>query len=84
MKLIVEFANEISLPLTHIINSIFELQTYPKMWKKETITPVPKVSNPSTIKQLRPISGLFNFAKIFDKIIAEYMLSDMGERFDRH
>ena len=83
MKLLVEFANEISLPLTHIINSIFEKKTYPKMWKHEIITPVPKIYPPSSIQQLRPISGLMNCAKIMDKLLAEYMISDMGDRFDK-
>ena len=82
MKLIFEFSNELALPLTHLINSIFKQKVYPQMWKQEVITPIPKIYPPLTIKQLRPVSSMLNFAKITDKILAEYMISDMGERLD--
>ena len=35
------------------------------------------------MKQLRPISGVVNMAKITDRILAEYMLADMAEFRDR-
>ena len=44
-------ADLLSLPLTHILNSIFEQQEYPRVWKREYITPVPKVFPPETVKQ---------------------------------
>ena len=85
MRLIVQFSNEVSLPLTHIINCMFEQQVYPQLWKKETITPVPKVNDTVTaLKQMRPISGLLSAAKIANKILSRYILSDMGIRYDKH
>ena len=84
MKLVNEFTHELSLPLTHIINSIFETKKYPEVWKKEVITPIPKIYPASRIKDLRPISGLHTFAKAFDRIIAEYMTDDMSEKRDPH
>ena len=84
IKLFVEFSYELSLPLTHIINSMFEQQIYPQLWKKEMITPVPKVNGTVTaIKELRPISCLLSCARVADKILSEYILSDMGVHFDR-
>ena len=84
MKLISEFSIELSLPLTHIINSIFETKVYPKSWKKETLTPIPKTFPLDSMKDLRPISGLANFAKIFDRILAEYMTEDLSSHPDVH
>ena len=84
MKLVTEFAMELSLPLTHIFNSIFETKIYPEIWKTETLTPIPKSFPANTIKDLRPISGLMNFAKIFDRILAELMTEDMSKNRDCH
>ena len=83
LKLLNIFSTEISLPLTHIINSIFEQQSFPSLWKREYITPIPKSTVPvPTVKQLRPISGLLNCAWIMDRILAEYMLADMAATRD--
>ena len=38
---------------------------------------MPKVYPPEEISQLRKISGLKNFAKIFDSFLAEYITEDM-------
>ena len=70
-------------PITHIINSIFEQQCYPTLWKKEYISPVPKVFPVEQIAQMRPISGVVSLAKITDRILAEYMLADMSEFRDK-
>ena len=84
IKLFIEFSTELSLPITHIMNSMFEQQVYPQLWKKETITPVPKINGTVTaLKELCLVSGLLSCAKIADKILSEYILSDMGIRFDR-
>ena len=85
IKLISEFVDFLALPITHIINSMFEYGKYPSLWKQEFITPVPKASasSMSNIKQLRPISGVLNTAKVADKILSEYMITDMSEGRDR-
>ena len=77
MELIAEFGYEIAKPLAHLINCCFEQGIYPKLWKIEYVTPVPKVFPPETISDLRKISGLINLSKISDKIIAEYISEDM-------
>ena len=77
MSIIKEFAVEISEPLSHICNFGLSKGVYPKIWKFETITPVPKVYPPENIHQLRKISGLKNFAKICDSFLADFLTSDM-------
>ena len=83
IKLISEFSEELSSPLSNVINSMFETGIYPHLWKTEVLTPAPKVFPTLTVKQLRPILGLLNFAKITDRIVAEYMTEDMSESRDR-
>ena len=83
MRLINVFSNEFSRPLAHLINSCFSQGIYPELWKMEYVTPVPKVYPPEKLGDLRKISGLMNFSKIADKIIAELISDDMTHSRDR-
>ena len=82
MKLIQLFSDELSKPLCNLINSMFISGIYPKIWKRELITPIPKQYPAPTMKKLRPISGIFCFAKIADRILANFMISDMSKNRD--
>ena len=77
MKIISEFSSELSRPLAHVINSCLTQGKYPSIWKMEYVTPVPKVLPPEKLKDLRKISGLLNFSKVTDKILAEFITQDM-------
>ena len=83
MKIISEFADTFSLPLYHIINASLQQGKYPNIWKVETVTPVPKVFPPEKIKHLRKIAGLFNFSKIMDNILSEFLVEDMSATRDK-
>ena len=65
-----------------MVSSCLSVGLYPKMWKIESVTPVPKVFPPEQLKDLRKISGLLNFSKIADKVIAELITEDMSEKRD--
>ena len=56
---------------------------YPNLWKVESVTPVPKTFPVEKLKELRKISGLLNFSKIADKVIAELLTEDMAEKRDK-
>ena len=82
MKIISEFSDDFTLPLTHIINESLQQGKYPNIWKNEIVTHVPKVFPPEKLKHLRKIAGLFNFSKITDKIMSEYLIADMAATRD--
>lgn len=42
VRILREFAVELSTPLANILNSAFQLNMSPQMWKYAEITPVPK------------------------------------------
>ena len=67
IKLLAEFAEELSFPLANIINECFLQGVYPDLWKLETVTPAPKVHPVEQLSQLRKISGLLNFSKVTKK-----------------
>ena len=82
VKLIKLFAAYIAEPLTDIINTSIMRGEYPKIYKFEVSTPVPKVYPPSSTSQLRNISGLLTFDKVMEKLITELMISDMERSMD--
>ena len=83
IKLLAEFAEELSFPLANIINECFLQGVYPDLWKLETVTPAPKVHPVEQLSQLRKISGLLNFSKVTDKILAEFLAEDMEMSRDK-
>ena len=82
MKLISEFSVELATPLAHIYNCCLLEGIYPDIYKSECVTPAPKVFPPERMKDLRKISGLLNCSKIFEKLIGEYLISDMAPARD--
>ena len=77
-----KIAAYIADPLTDILNTSIKRGEYPQIYKYETSTPVPKVYPTERTDQLRNISGLLNFDKIIEKLIAELMISDMKINLD--
>ena len=74
-KLIKEFAAYLAEPLADILETSVGRGEYPKIYKFEISTPVPKAYPTQKVSQLRNISGLFNFDKVMEKLLAELMIS---------
>ena len=68
--------------LCNILNSCISRGEYPRLWKIEAQTPIPKEYPVLTIDMLRNISILKNFDKVAEAMIAEMMVSDMKEKMD--
>ena len=56
--------------LTDIINSSFSQGIFPDRWKKAIVIPIPKLDNPQTPSDYRPISLLSVLSKIIEKLVA--------------
>jgi hypothetical protein len=48
-------AEHLACPLTSIINKCISNAYFPKLWKIARVSPIPKVENPTSNDQLRPI-----------------------------
>jgi hypothetical protein len=81
-KLIKQFAAYLAEPLTDIFNSSLCRGEYPDVYKFEVCTPVPKVHPTQSPTQLRNISGLLTFDKVYEKLIDKLILSDMDAKID--
>lgn len=79
-RLSVEF---IYKPLTHIFNTLIHQRKYPTDWKIAKVIPIPKKPNPS-IEDIRPISILNTFSKIFEKLLIKNIKQTMTENYGKH
>ncbi|XP_076039036.1 uncharacterized protein LOC143024139 [Oratosquilla oratoria] len=56
IKIYKEFAPELTLPLSSIINASLSQNTCPSDWKISYVTPIPKTLSPQSLSDLRPIT----------------------------
>ena len=64
--------------MTNIINHCIATSTVPSEWKTSCICPVPKVKNPQTLSEYRPISILPILSKVFERVLLQ-QLTDIIE-----
>ena len=81
-KVFKKFSQYLSKPLSLLINNAIVMGHWPEFLKVEHVTPIPKVSTPKDIDDLRNISGLMNLDKIMEKIICKWMIDDMKDSMD--
>ena len=78
----IEFAAELAGPLSDIINTCLLDQIYPKLWKHEWVSPVPKITNPKVVQDLRKISCTSDYNKLFEGILKDWILEDIFRNID--
>ena len=61
--------------LAQLFSNCTDQNVFPENFKLAIVTPILKTSSPKSMKDFRPISLLPIFSKIFEKIIAERMMS---------
>jgi len=65
---------ELASIVAHILNCSFSSGVVPSYWLRAIVTPVPKVSNPSTFPDFRPISVTPILSRIAEKIVVRKWL----------
>ena len=73
VKFVKMVADSIAGPLTAIINNCIRKYYFPKAWKNERISPIPKVDQPKSEEHFRHISILPKLSKVFEKLVALQM-----------
>ncbi|XP_011860079.1 PREDICTED: RNA-directed DNA polymerase from mobile element jockey-like [Vollenhovia emeryi] len=68
--------------MLHIFESSFTLNTFPTLWKRALVVPLPKVQVPEAPQHYRPISILCSISKVLEKIAARQITAYL-ERLDR-
>ena len=77
-----EFLPELAAPVSRIINSMLVSGEWPSQWKIEQVIPIPKVTNPETEDDLRPISLTPFFSKVTEHFIVTWLLNFIGDKID--
>ena len=67
-------ADEISVPLSGLVNACLKEGHFPDFLKVARITPVFKADDPTLFSNYRPISVLSVFSKIFERVIQNRLL----------
>ena len=75
-----ECAIDLAEPMTDIVNSCLTQGTFPEFWRREWVTPVPKIAEPENMSDLRKIASTSDYSKIFEKFLMEWVIEDMGDR----
>ena len=81
-RLLLEFAYEISEPLTHIFNICLKYGIFPGRWKGATITALAKKVPVLQLGDLRPLSLLPDFGKMIEGFVADLILEDIRPNLD--
>ena len=71
-------------PLTFIINNFIVTSTFPGIWKITRISPIPKIVNPSQLKNCQPISILPILSKIYEKLVLQQMTEFIEKQLIYH
>jgi hypothetical protein len=69
----VDGREDMCIPMQDIINCMLATGLYPDKWKQAQVSPLPKVTTPTTFKQYRPISLLFHLGKLAEGVIIDKM-----------
>ena len=77
-----ECAALLSGPLSTIINNSLNQSIYPKLWKQEWTTPVPKIPNPIEISDLRKIAGTSDYSKLYEGFLKDWIMEDIWGNID--
>ena len=72
--LVKECSFELATPITKIYNRITQSREFPRSWVNEQQTPIPKKYPPSSMDDLRNISGTPFFSKQYESFLADWLL----------
>ena len=72
--LVKECSVELVPPVTMIYNRITESKEFPCSWVKEQQSPIPKVFPPSSMDEIRNISGTPLFSKRYESFVSDWLL----------
>ena len=81
-KLRAECALFLAEPLSILFNTCLTQSVYPLQWKQEWVTPVPKITHPKEISDLRKISSTSDYSKLFESFLKDWIMEDISSKMD--
>ena len=71
------YADLLAVPLTAIYNDISTTNRWPRIWKNESVTIIPKTRTPTDIGQLRNISCTMLASKVYESFVLGWILEQI-------
>ena len=81
-KLRKEVSVELAVPLTHVINSCLAHGVYPDQWKREWVSPIPKVKEPQVLKDVLKVASTSDYNKVVEAFTKSFIIQDIGHKLD--
>ena len=73
MRFIKPVSDHLISPLVHIINNSIDKKLFPISWKIARVCPIPRVDQPTSVKDFRPISVLPILSKVYKRVILQQL-----------
>ena len=77
-RLVTAFADLLAMPLHTIFCQVSEQLEWPSIWSTETVTLIPKTSNPESLAQLRNLSCTPLFSKCLESFVLDKLKGDVS------
>ena len=77
-------AGALSFQFASIYNDISTGSPWPKLWKVESVTPIPKKAVPETINDIRNISCTQLFSKAYESFVLDWLSSEIKIRTNQY
>jgi len=81
-QMLQEFAPDLALPVSSIVNNIASTGEWPNPWKLEHVVPISKVPVPETEDDLRPISLTSFFSKVTERFVVRWLMTFIKDKID--
>ena len=84
-KLRTKCALDLAEPMTDIINSCLLDGSFPRAWRREWVTPVPKLKPGEELKtcdDVRKVASTSDYSKVFETFLRDWITEDIGEKID--
>ena len=76
--LVTKYADLFAIPLCSIYNKITTSKTWPRAWKVEHVTVIPKTTCPSSFSDLRNISCTLLASKMYESFVLEWLTGQVS------
>ena len=83
-SLMTRFSDFFALPLTNIYNEISSTFIWPRCWKKEFVTVIPKKTNPESLSDLRNISCTMLASKMYESYVLDWLKAEVTLRSNQY
>ena len=83
-KLVTLLSDFFAIPLTDIYNSITTSGVWPKVWKREFITIIPKKNAPESMADLRNISCTLLASKMYESYVLDWLKAEVPLRSNQY